>query len=50
MLNINEKMDYVEEVEVKENFGEDTKDQYEFYNSNYSVNFFGAGPGVEDLQ
>ncbi|MGH4117542.1 hypothetical protein [Clostridium sp.] len=48
MLNINEKVEYKEEVE--ENFGEDTNNQYEFYNSNYSVNFFGAGPGTEDFQ
>ncbi|MCJ7688672.1 MAG: hypothetical protein MUO60_05055 [Clostridiaceae bacterium] len=50
MLNINEKVDYVEEVEKMENFGVDTKDEYEFYNSSYSVNFFGAGIGREDWE
>ncbi|MBK5241748.1 hypothetical protein [Clostridium sp.] len=50
MLNINEKMEYTEEVGKKENFAEETKNQYEFYNSNYNVNFFGAGPEKEDWQ
>jgi hypothetical protein len=50
MLNINEKMDNNEEVETKDYFGEDAKNQYEYNNSNYNVNFFGAGRSTEDWQ
>jgi hypothetical protein len=50
MLNINEKMDYNEEIDTKDNFGDDAKNQYEYYNSNYNVNFFGAGPVTEDWE
>lgn len=50
MLNINEKMEYKEEVETKENFGEDAKNQYEFYKLNFNVNFFGAGHDTEEWQ
>jgi len=50
MLNLNEKMDYMEESEKKDNFAEEAENQFEFYNSNYNVNFFGAGREVEDWQ
>ena len=39
MLNLNEKMDYMEEGEKNDNFEEETQNQFEFYNSNYNVNF-----------
>jgi hypothetical protein len=48
MLNINEKIDNNEEVETKDNFSEDVKNQYEYYDSNYNVNFFGAGRSTEE--
>jgi len=49
MLNINEKMDYVDETQKSEKFEEDTQNQYEVYNANLNVNFFGVGRGAEDL-
>lgn len=48
MLNSNEKMECMEEVDRKENFEEELQTQYEFYNSNYNVNYFGLGREVED--
>ena len=43
MLNVNDKMDYTEDTEISDSFGEDTQNLFEFYNSNYNVNYFGAG-------
>jgi hypothetical protein len=50
MLNINEKMDSMEVVEESHNFSEETQNQFEFYNPNYNVNYFGAGREIEDFQ
>ena len=43
MLNMNEKSDYVNEAEKGESFEEASQNQFEFYDSNYNVNFFGVG-------
>ena len=48
MLNVNEKMDCMEIVEERDNFEEETQSQFEFYNLNYNVNFFGVGRSSED--
>ena len=50
MLNVNEKMDYTEEVERDDNFGDETQIPFEFYNPNYNVNYFGLGRTVEEWQ
>jgi len=50
MLNINEKMDYMEEAEKSDNVAEEAQNQFEVYNENYRVNFFGSGRDIEDLQ
>ena len=43
-------MDYGEEAEKVNNFKEVTENQFEQYNLNFNVNFFGAGRGYEDWQ
>lgn len=54
MLNVNERMDYIEEMDYTEevdrtdNSEEKEKNQFEFCNSNYNVNYFGLGPGCEE--
>ncbi len=48
MMNINDKMDDKEKMEKEENFGEESKNNFNFDNSDYNVNFFGAGRGKED--
>jgi len=50
MLNINEKMDYMEEAEKSDKFVEEGLNQFEYYNQDYRVNFFGSGRDIEDLQ
>ena len=50
MLNMNDKMDYIEEADKSEKFEEDLQNQFEFYNPNYNVNYFGLGRGAEDWQ
>jgi hypothetical protein len=50
MLNINEKMDYLESEDKSDNFEQESPKQLEFYNSKYNVNFFGAGQETEDFQ
>ena len=50
MLNVNEKMDYTEEVERNDNFREEVQLQFEAYNSNYSVNYFGLGRTAQEWQ
>jgi hypothetical protein len=47
-VNVNERMDNMENAEERSNFEEETQKQFEFYNLNYSVNFFGLGRGAED--
>ncbi|WP_291632836.1 hypothetical protein [Clostridium sp.] len=48
MLNLNEKVDYLEETERNDNFETEKQNQVEFYNPNYTVNYFGAGREYED--
>ena len=48
MLNLNEKMNPVEELEKVNNFEEETQNVFEQHNFNYNVNFFGAGREYED--
>ena len=43
MLNVNDKMDYKEDQEINDSFVEETQNLFEFYNSNFNVNYFGAG-------
>ncbi|WP_291632835.1 hypothetical protein [Clostridium sp.] len=50
MLNLNEKVNYLEETERNDNFEAETENQVEFYNPNYAVNYFGLGRGCEDWQ
>jgi len=50
MTNKNEKMDNIEEVERSDVFEEDSQKQFEFYNPNYNVNYFGLGRGSDDCQ
>lgn len=50
MSNRNEKMDCMESIEVSDNFSEETQNQFEFYNPNYNVNYFGAGREIEDFK
>ena len=50
MLNLNEKMNPVEELEKVNTFEEETQNAFEQHNFNYNVNFFGAGRGDEDWQ
>ena len=50
MLNINERMDNMENTEKVENFEEEFQNQFEVDNSNYKVNYFGLGRGAEDWQ
>ena len=50
MLNVNEKMDYVEELEKNSGVREETQNAFEQNNFNYNLNFFGAGRGYEDWQ
>lgn len=50
MLNINEEMDYMEDTEKCDILEEDIQDQFQFYNANYNVNFFGLGRGSEEWQ
>jgi hypothetical protein len=49
-VNVNEKMDSVEEVDRSDNFVDEVQNQFEFYNANYNVNYFGLGRGVDDWQ
>lgn len=49
MLNVNEIVDYMEDTEIIDNSLEETQTQFELYNSNCNVNFFGVGRGSEDL-
>jgi len=48
MLNKNKEMDYMEDVEKSNSSEQKPQDQFEFYNSDYNVNFFGLGRGSED--
>ena len=50
MLNINEKIDHMEDTEKGDNFREETQNQFEQHNSSYNVNFFGVGRGTDDWQ
>jgi len=50
MFNNNEEMDYMESIEKSNNWEQDTQNQFEFYNPNYNVNFFGLGLGSEEWQ
>lgn len=50
MLNINDKMDHVEDMVESDKVEEVTQNKFEFDNSNYKVNYFGIGRGAEDLQ
>jgi hypothetical protein len=48
MLNLNENMNAVEELELVNNFKEETQNVFEQNSFNYNVNFFGAGREYED--
>lgn len=48
MININDEMNYKEEVEKVGNRGEESKNKFNIDNSEYNVNFFGAGRVKED--
>ncbi|MBU3191701.1 hypothetical protein K9O30_20280 [Clostridium bowmanii] len=52
MLNINDKMDRVENMVESDNVEEVTQNQvkYEFDNSSYKVNYFGIGREAEEWQ
>jgi len=50
MMKINEEMNYLENSEKNDNFKEETQNEFEFYNPNYNVNYFGLGRGSEDWQ
>ncbi len=50
MLNINEKMDCMEEGEKRDNFEQESQSQLEVYNQDYRVNYFGSGRDIEDMQ
>ncbi|MGV8980439.1 hypothetical protein [Clostridium sp.] len=52
MLNINDKMDCVENMDESNKVEELTQNQvkFEFDNSSYKVNYFGIGRGAEDWQ
>lgn len=50
MLNVNEKMNPVEELEKVNNFEEEAQNVFEQYNFNYNINFFGVGRGHEEWQ
>ncbi len=49
MLNVNEKREYMEEAEMIDNCERETQTEFEYYNSNCNVNFFGVGRGSEEL-
>jgi len=50
MLNVNEKMDCMEDGERIDNLREESQSQLEVYNQDYRVNFFGSGRDIEDMQ
>ncbi|MBU3145305.1 hypothetical protein [Clostridium sp. CF012] len=50
MLNINERMDNMENTEKVDNFEEEFQNPFEVDNSNYKVNYFGLGRGAEDWE
>lgn len=50
MINVNDGMDNMENVEKIDGVEEELQNEFEVYNSNYRVNYFGLGRGVEEWQ
>lgn len=50
MLNVNEGMDNMENAEKMDRVEEEFQNKFEVDNSNYRVNYFGLGRGIEDWQ
>jgi len=50
VLNINEKVECNEEMDRSDKYEQEVQTAFEFYNPNYSVNYFGLGRAVEDWE
>lgn len=48
MLNMNEKSDQMDDVEKIINLEDESQNQYEYYNWDYNINYFGVGRGSEE--
>jgi 2-iminoacetate synthase ThiH len=48
MLNVEDKSEFMENVEKIKNIEDESQNQTEFYCWDYNINFFGVGRGAEE--